>query len=335
MKRGLSFCIIFILLIGLTGSAGAREAKDEAPEGRLFLTVSQLAMSVVGDTEDIYVGTIPRDRVTWESDDEKVVAVEDGVLTATGVGTTTIRAKSGKDVLECAVSCLANTRDELMTLGESVVRSPKRVPPESGESARDYFQDSAIIGDSIAYIMFQYEAIHGLLGHPLFLARGGTSLNGFVLHYKNVFYQGAEVYLEDAVAASGVKKVFIMLGQNDLGYRTIEETMGSWDVLLPRLMEGNPDLEIYLQSCVAEWQETWGYGTKNKKIREYNEVLKAYAQEHGYHFVDVAPYVEDHIGAMATVYSMDRGIHLNEDGCIVWMKALNAYAERQMTGEKK
>ena len=73
MKRGLSFCIIFILLIGLAGSAGAHEEKDEAPEGRLFLTVSQLAMSVVGDTEDIYVGTIPRDRVTWESDDEKRV----------------------------------------------------------------------------------------------------------------------------------------------------------------------------------------------------------------------------------------------------------------------
>ncbi len=329
MKRGLSFCIALGLLLSLACGAGAQENENGNQAGRLYLTVSRIDLSVVGESEDIYAGTALRDSVQWESDDEKVVTVRDGVLTATGVGTTTVRARLGDDTQECTVGCLADTREALLAMDEQIIRSPKRYPPESDDSYKEFFKNSAIIGDSITFIMYQYEATHGLLGHPLFLARGGTSLNGFVVRYKNIFYQGQEMWLEEAVGLSGVDKVFIMLGQNDLGYRTIDETFDSWDILLPRLREKNPNLKIYLQSCVAEWQTTWGNGQKNKTIREYNALLKTYAEEHDCYFVDIAPYVEDHIGAMATVYSMDRTIHLNEDGCVVWMKTLDAYATRQ------
>ncbi len=335
MRKGCSFCLVLALLLSLACGAGAQGSAEEAPGGRLFLTVSRIDLSVVGESEDIYAGTAPRENVQWQSDDEKVVTVRDGVLTATGVGTTTVRAQLGEETRECTVGCLAQTQEELMALDEEVIRSPKRYPPEPEGSYTDFFRDSAIVGDSITYIMYQYETPHGLLGHPLFLARGGTSLNGFVLHYKNVFYQGQEMWLETAVGLSKVKKVFIMLGQNDLGYRTIDETFDSWDILLPRLREQNPDLEIYLQSCVAEWQPTFGDGKKNQTIRQYNARLKTYAQEHGCYFVDIAPYAEDHIGAMATPYSMDRTIHLNEDGCVAWMKALAAYANWQMSNEKE
>ena len=120
--------------------------------------------------------------------------------------------------------------------------------------------------------------------------------------------------------------------QNE-GYEVITGSDGLEAVQAVR--EQNPDLEIYLQSCVAEWQPTFGDGKKNQTIRQYNTRLKTYAQEHGCHFVDIAPYAEDHIGAMATPYSMDRTIHLNEDGCVAWMKALAAYANWQMSNEKE
>ena len=67
------------------------EPQAESLEGNLFLKVSAITFSVVGETDDIYLGVIPREEVTWESDDPSIVAVENGVLTATGVGTTTIR----------------------------------------------------------------------------------------------------------------------------------------------------------------------------------------------------------------------------------------------------
>lgn len=321
MKKMLTVFLALLIVLPLCGEAAA-----QAQEGTLFFTVSKIVFSVQGESEDIYIGTVPREEITWESDDPSVARFRDGVLTATGVGSTTVRAVWGEQSLECQVECLADSRAKLESLSQEVLRSPKRYPPVVEDTTHDFFRNSAIIGDSISYIMYQYETQSGLLGHPLFLVRGGTSLNGFVVHYKNIFYQGAEIWLEDAVGASGVEKVFIMLGQNDLGYRSIDETFDSWDILLSRFWEKSPDLEVYIQSCVPEWTETYSPNSKNEKIQDYNLRLKPYALEKGCHFIDIASYIEDHTGRMATVYSMDRGIHLNQEGCEIWMQALNAYA---------
>ena len=86
-------------------------------EGSLFLKVSSITFSVVGESEDIYLGMIPREEVTWESDDPSVVSVENGVLTANGVSTTTIRAVYGEQQVECTAGCLASTQEELEGLG--------------------------------------------------------------------------------------------------------------------------------------------------------------------------------------------------------------------------
>ena len=61
-------------------------------ESNLFLTVSSITFSLVGEQEDIYLGLVPRELVNWESEDPSVVSVANGVLTAVGVGTTTVRA---------------------------------------------------------------------------------------------------------------------------------------------------------------------------------------------------------------------------------------------------
>jgi len=310
--------------------------KLEIPsDGVLFLTVSEINFSLVGESEDIYIGSISRDLIDWTTEDPSVAVFEDGVLTATGVGTTIARAEAGDKIAECTVHCLAASQEELNSLDEATLRSPKRLPPVLDNPPLEFFDDAAIIGDSISYILFQYETQLGLLGNPLFLARGGTSLNGLVLYYKNVYYQGQEMKIEDAVAKSGVKKVFIMLGQNDLGYRTIEDSMGSWDLLLGRILEKSPDVEVYIQSCVHEWKELYESNEKNEKINLYNEELIRYAQEHGYHYVDIQQYVVDHTGRMASIYSMDKSIHLNDVGCIAWMQALNAYAYQQLIGGTK
>ena len=56
--------------------------ETEAPvlEGSLFLKVSSVTFSVVGESEDIYLGLIPRELVTWESEDPSVVSVENGAF---------------------------------------------------------------------------------------------------------------------------------------------------------------------------------------------------------------------------------------------------------------
>ena len=205
MRNCLLLCVAAALMVGLLGCA-ADETPPETtvavipettvppetvpvqtqPEGQMYLTVSEITFSLVGESEDIYIGTVPRDQINWVSGDEAVVTVADGVLTAAGVGSTTVTAQWDEETIEVKVSCLAASQEELDALDEDILRSPKRMPPVVDNPPLEFFDDAAIIGDSISYILFQYETQLGHLGNPLFLARGGTSLNGLVRYYKNV-----------------------------------------------------------------------------------------------------------------------------------------------------
>lgn len=354
IKRQIAAALCFATLLGLNGCGNrtpaelVAETETEAQEtmrpaetdalteavpedsGFLFLTVSELTFSVVGEQEDIYVGSIPRDAVQWSSANPAVVSVKNGVLTATGVGSTTVTGSYGDQQVSCSVGCLADSEEALHALDEHTLRSPKRMPFQVEDWPQSFFDDSAFVGDSITYTLWHTAGKNpDELPGVLWLVRGGTSLNGFVLNYKNIYYKGQEHRLDDAIGESGVRKAFFMMGQNDLSYMPIEDTMDNWDKLLDRIFSQNPDVEIYIQSLIPEWLASGVSNAKNDKIDQYNLILKEYCQENGYHFIEIADYIEDHTNRMATVYSMDRSIHINYDGTAVWMDILKAYAKLQ------
>lgn len=318
----------------------AAETEPAVVEGNLYLKSPSVTLSVVGEQEDIYLGLIPRELVTWESDDPSIVSVEGGVLTANGVGTTTIHASYGDRSVSCKVGCLAQTEEELLKLDTDVICAPKRQPPEIDlKEACTYFDKSAIVGDSITYIMFQWESQTNYLGNMLFLTRGGTSLNGFVRRFKNIFYQGAEMNLEDAIQASGVERVYFLIGSNDIGDPEQKRMyFDNWDIMVGRIREKCPNIEIILISNLPQYD----YGgrpeimqpyirTYNATMVEYNEKLRQYASENGCGYLDLSYYVEDHFGRMAKIYGQDN-YHLNMDGCFTWMKVLRYYAAFELEG---
>ena len=317
------------------GSAPEPSPEEKSYDGELLFSVSEIVFSLQGESEDIYLGTIPREAVTWTSDDESVAVFRDGVLTAVGVGSTTVYAEYGDQRGQCAVRCLAETQEELDGLAVDILRSPKRYPPAGWETPNGFFADAAIVGDSITYIMFQHETRLGTLGHPLFLVRGGTGIHGVLAHTMDISYRGQAMAVEDALAESGVNKVFIMLGQNDLGWRSKEDTLESLDTLVGNIRGKCPEIEIYLESILPEWSDITSDNSRSVKIAEYDEMLKSYAAENGCSYVDIAPYIADHTGRMATMYSLGDDIHLNEDGCVVWMRLLNFYGYLQELGGNK
>lgn len=306
------------------------ETTVPAFEGHLFLTVSSINFSLVGESEDIYVGTAPREEILWSSSDESVITAENGVLTAVGVGTATISAAYGDQYMECTAGCLAATEDALYALGYGVLRQPKRRPPVYDDELITFFDDAAIVGDSISYIMSQWEAKYNLLHDAVFLARGGCSIHGFIReHVKGIYYQGVECKVEDVIAAYGVNKAFIMLGQNDLRQFSVEENLENYATLIERIRAQSPDLEIYIQTCTPEWRANGANNSQNEKIYAFNEQLKTFCEENGMHLIDIAPYIIDHTDMMSQEYMNNDEIHLNEAGCLEWMRVLRAYAKLQ------
>ena len=314
------------------------ETEAPAAEEKLFLKVSGITFSLVGESEDIYLGMAPREQVTWESDDPAVVSVENGVLTANGVGTTTVRAIYNDQQVEVAAGCLAETREELETLGFDVLCTPKRLPPEVDlEEPCTYFDNAAIVGDSITYFLMQWESKTNYLGNIVFLARGGVSMNGFVRRFKNIHYRGKEMILEDAVAASEVERVYFLMGSNDIQSKTQRPYLfDNWNILLERIREKSPDVELVLLSNIPLYgDELECKGEKflahNERIVEYNAKLKEFAEENNCLTLDLYYYVEDHCGRMPKIYSQG-SYHMNEAGCLNWMKILRYYAQYELEG---
>ncbi len=323
--------------------SSAAEPQTEATEatvleGSLFLKVSSVTFSVVGETDDIYLGLIPRELVTWESDDPDVVSVENGVLTAKGVGTTTIRGTYYDRQVECTAGCLAETEEELKLLAPEILAAPKCLPPEVDlEEACTYFDNAAIVGDSITYFLFQWENKTNYLGDMLFLARGGVSMNSFVQRSKNIYYKGREISLEKAIDKSKVDRVYFLMGSNDISAATqrphLEE---NWEIMLERIRKKSPDVELVLLSNIPlylneEDSKMDRFITYNNRIAEYNLWLKQFAEENGCLYLDLCYYVQDHCGRMPKIYNQG-SYHMNEAGCLNWMKILRYYAQYELEG---
>lgn len=317
----------------------AEETEPEVLSGNLFLTVGSINFSLVGESEDIYLGVIPRELVSWESEDPSIVSVENGVLTANGVGTTTIRATYEDRQVECTAGCLAATQEELEALPWEVLSAPKRLIPEVDLTEQcTYFDNAAIVGDSITYILMQWDGKYDYLGNMTFLARGGVSMNGFVRRFKNIFYAGQELNLEDAIAQSGAKRVYFLMGSNDVGEPAQRSyVFDNWKTMLERIRELTPGVEIVLLSNlplhIAEYEyREVGLFEYNDHIAEYNTGLKELAKEYDCLFLDLCMYVQDQQDRMPEIYSNYDHYHMNEAGCLNWMKVLRYYAQFESEG---
>lgn len=314
------------------------ETEAQIVEHPLFLKVSSIDFSLVGESEDIYLGLVDRELVTWESEDPDVVRVDNGVLTAVGVGTTTISASYGDQSVSCTAGCLAQTQEKLEALDSKILSAPKRLPPEVDlEEPCTYFDNAAIVGDSITYFLFQWENKTNYLGDMLFLARGGVSMNGFVRRFKNIYYRGKEANLEDAIALSQVERVYFLMGSNDISSSTQRPYLfDNWNTLLARIREQSPDVEIVLMSNIPLYanDEEAKYSTfiqYNARIEEYNENLRQFAEDNNCLWLDLCYYVQDHNGRMPQIYSQG-SYHMNEAGCLNWMKILRFYAQYELKG---
>lgn len=213
------------------------------------------------------------------------------------------------------------------TAGKS--REPVMALPEVPDEANDFFSDAVFMGDSISYSLYVYQSKTKELGEPMFLVRGKLSLQNTLNHVMKVYYQGKEMTPWEAIAASGAKKLFIMLGTNDIGYYGIDETMERWITFVENIRELCPDIQIYIQSLTPMWTESEQKLLNNANIDRYNQQLEAFAKENDCHFVNIAPYFKDSTNGMAVNYSGDRYVHMCEEGVSAWVTILKAYAAEQ------
>ena len=204
--------------------------------------------------------------------------------------------------------------------------------PESAAVDKSYFDDAAFIGDSISLKLKTY-CLTGALGKANFFTVGSFStvhaLEPITSTSTHPSYQGTKMLAEDCIAACGAKKVYIMLGMNDISYG-IDKTIDRYKTLVSRILAKSPDAKIFIQSMTPMRKDSniWGSKLNNTTIASYNAKLLETCKEMGWYFIDVQSVMWDDAGTQLRLeYCSDpgsgnMGIHMTTQGCKAWVNYL-------------
>lgn len=213
------------------------------------------------------------------------------------------------------------------TVSENVADTAEFLPepwsadvPVSAAVEDTYFETAAFLGDSRTEGFRLYS---GLDFGSYYYAVGATVESVFT---KPVETAAGEMPLLDAMAEGMFDKIYVMLGVNELGWKGTELFCSQYAALIDRLRQDHPDAEIVLQSIlpVGLRQEEKGTYVNNRRIEEYNEVIRLLAAEKACWYLELGPTVSDETGFLREDWSYD-GVHLNGRGCRAWLEELRIH----------
>lgn len=211
------------------------------------------------------------------------------------------------------------TQTEAQT--EAPPKSSAIVQAQSTPVDDSYFSDAVFIGDS------RVEGFRNQSG-----ITQGTFLTGVGMDTSSIFetpYIATESGMVTAFQAmynTDYKKVYIMLGTNDLGEPDFNDFKEHYRVCLSELKKLAPDAIFYVMSVAYVEEDKlagseYGSYVNNANIKEVNEKILELCEENGYYYVDINEVLSNGNDALIKDASSD-GIHMYENYCKLWLNYL-------------
>ena len=204
--------------------------------------------------------------------------------------------------------------------------------PKSARVSSSYFDDVVFVGDSVSLGLNYYEAASDVLGKAQFLTAGslgsGNALGAVTEQSVHPRYNGQKMKIEKAIPLTGAKKVYIMLGMNDIGAYGVDKSAENFRTLCKKIKQEAPDVRIFVQSVtprVNQGAKSDNVKLNNQNITSYNKKLAAICQQEGWYFVNGAEFMFDSTGHLIRSYCSDpdgMGMHFSYEGCKAWVDYL-------------
>lgn len=168
-----------------------------------------------------------------------------------------------------------------------------------GESA--YFEDALFIGDSRTEGLREY----GGLGEATIISDSGLSIYRLWKDTFSVKDMG-KVSFEEVLRTGNFKKVYLMLGINELGY-DYTQTIKKYEEALRLIEETQPGATIFLMANLHVTDEKSQKSDifNNENINRFNRALEALARKKKYIYLDVNPLFDDSNGNLSKEYTYD------------------------------
>ena len=196
--------------------------------------------------------------------------------------------------------------------------------PEQAAVEADYFADAVFIGDSRTDGL----KLFGGITAADFIEHTGITV--FEVGTKQVIrIDGEKFTVLEALALKQYKKIYLMLGVNELGYRNDVGFAQAYAGLVDTLRELQPEAIVYLQNLVsihpdkAKANHQPEYVT-NEQIAVYNGLIADIAAEKRAVLVDVNAALVGEDGILPREGTTD-GVHFTKDYYVKWYDCLKAH----------
>ena len=203
-----------------------------------------------------------------------------------------------------------------------------------------WFDGAVLVGDSLSagfagHVQNERYEKHPCLGDMKIVSASALTLKKALeceqrKRVPELKYRGRYMTIADVVAATEAKRLFINLGVSDLRWYTPEELIETYDTLIGIVKESAPEVEIYVHSIVP-MIESYAQlvNLTAEQNKDINDRLRAYCEEKGYGYVEMADPVRDENGYLARDCSAsDYRFHLNRKGKTLWVRALREAARQ-------
>lgn len=197
-----------------------------------------------------------------------------------------------------------------------------------------WFSDAGFVGNSIGVGLASYikRQGDGYLGNPKLMVKGSYSfLNDGKSNPKyRIDYAGFNGPAREVVAKSGVKKVFINMGTNDL-WEAPSKAYQRYVDYIQGIQKSSPGILVFIEATTGVAPGHENRGLSNKNVNELNSLIKNYcAGQKNVYYIDInSPMMEN--GALKTSLSSDKDVHLTNSAYKIWMNTVIRYVDNKLS----
>lgn len=195
------------------------------------------------------------------------------------------------------------------------------IVPESEIVLDDFFNDAVFIGDSRT----EGFIISNNLSNAKSLTVKGLMVDtAFTRPAINM--NGEKLTVTKALSKIQFKKVYIMLGVNELGWAYEEVFIKKYTELIDYVKGLNNEAQIYIQSIIPVSYEKSSSDKiyNNKNISNFNKLILKMTKEKQVYYVNVEECLKDEEGNLPVGASTD-GVHLKKEYSKKWYEYLKTH----------
>ena len=188
----------------------------------------------------------------------------------------------------------------------------------------DYFNDALFIGDSRTVGLSEY--VEALDTRATFYAKVSLTIYS-VMDKPFLKTEDGKKTVEEALSENEFKKIYIMLGLNEMGTGNVNTFTQAYADVICRIRELQPDAIIYIQGImhVTADKSDVDKHFNNPNINERNEAISQLADNKTIFYIDMNESVDDEEGNLLKELSFD-DVHLKASAYERWHQYLLQHA---------